>query len=702
MLLFEKAEWIWAEKPAEKDSYTDFISTFSCAENEQVFVRISADSDYTLWINGKLAGFGQYADYPSYKVGDTIDITEFVNPGSNLLALTVWYYGNNSSTYTLGQAGVIFEVGTAQKLLAYSSSDTLSRASRTYISSECHNITGQLGYTYHYDNTQNDAFITGESVQDFLPSRVITGITKSIHKRPIKRLNLENRVWGNIVQQGTFSYGDEAVDSIGLAMQQAALSHRPLRQMTGSSNRRMRDGITVSADKEGIYLILDLEEETVGFLDLDIETDNPCRIDIGYGEHLLDGRCRTAVGGRNFSCAVDVAAGRTHYLNTFRRFGCRYLQFFIHASNVKLHYIGLRPVTYPLTYKNFKSGNLLRDTIYRVCQKTMDCCMHVHYEDCPWREQALYTMDSRNQMLCGYYAFGEKDFARASLNLIANGLRPDGLLSICYPSGSPTCIPSFSLVYFLQMYEYIEYTADLSVAQENFSVLETLLATFASKTCANGLIENFYGEGKGYWNFYEWSPNLSGKFNETNRQIEAPLNAFYSIALQNMEKICRALGKKAEAEACAKKAAALNQAIASVFFEPSIGLFRTFAEAEASHGTYDVLTNALCLYCGAAQACNMDVILKILQANGPADTGLTVHPNTLSMNSFRFDALLAVDKEKYGNVILSELDRVYFSMLRRDATTFWETILGEEDFSNAGSLCHGWSALPIYYYEILQ
>lgn len=37
--------------------------------------------------------------------------------------------------------------------------------------------------------------------------------------------------------------------------------------------------------------------------------------------------------------------------------------------------------------------------------------MHEHYEDYPWREQALYAFDSRNQALYGYYAFGNYDFA---------------------------------------------------------------------------------------------------------------------------------------------------------------------------------------------------------------------------------------------------------------------------------------------------
>ena len=114
------------------------------------------------------------------------------------------------------------------------------------------------------------------------------------------------------------------------------------------------------------------------------------------------------------------------------------------------------------------------------------------------------------------------------------------------------------------------------------------------------------------------------------------------------------------------------------------------------------LLAALCLLCGAADGLDTSTILKILAANGASDTGLYVIPNTLSMNGFRFDALLKQDCDRYAAIILDELDRDYLYMLRNGATTFWETIEGASDFSDAGSLCHGWSALPIYYYEILS
>ena len=74
---------------------------------------------------------------------------------------------------------------------------------------------------------------------------------------------------------------------------------------------------------------------------------------------------------------------------------------------------------------------------------------------------------------------------------------------------------------------------------------------------------------------------------------------------------------------------------------------------------------------------------------------------TLSMLCFAYDALLLIDKEFYKEEILADIDKRWKKMLDAGATTFWETEEGYKDFNGAGSLCHGWSAIPIYYYNIL-
>ena len=109
---------------------------------------------------------------------------------------------------------------------------------------------------------------------------------------------------------------------------------------------------------------------------------------------------------------------------------------------------------------------------------------------------------------------------------------------------------------------------------------------------------------------------------------------------------------------------------------------------------YSELVNAFAILCGVAKG---DVAKEIAEKLASENDMIEC---TLSMRCFKYDALLAVDKEKYKDFILSDIDIRYKRMLDAGATSFWETELGADDI-NAGSLCHGWSAMPIYYYNIL-
>ena len=75
-------------------------------------------------------------------------------------------------------------------------------------------------------------------------------------------------------------------------------------------------------------------------------------------------------------------------------------------------------------------------------------------------------------------------------------------------------------------------------------------------------------------------------------------------------------------------------------------------------------------------------------------------PATLSMLAFVYDALLTDPSN--ADFVLADIRKNYSYMLECGATSFWETIKGAEDFDRAGSLCHGWSAIPIYYLKALM
>jgi hypothetical protein len=190
------------------------------------------------------------------------------------------------------------------------------------------------------------------------------------------------------------------------------------------------------------------------------------------------------------------------------------------------------------------------------------------------------------------------------------------------------------------------------------------------------------------WNFYEWRKGLDGDKGIDLSEPDLILNALLSIALQRMAEISDHLGVKHSYGVIAEK---LNTSIKKTFYDEEKGLFRD-RDGKIS---YSVLGNSLAVLCGACTG----EMAKAICEKMTGDHALT--PVSLSMKCFFYDALLKVDFRRYRTFILDDIEKCYRPMVDYGVGTVWETELGESDFNRAGSLCHGWSALPIYYYHIL-
>ena len=633
--IFENASWIWCNSSPEWDEYGEFADSF-IYESGRAVLRISADSNYAAYVNGRLAAWGQYADFPYDKVYDEVDVTVYCREGENRLAVLVWYYGiDTTQVYYPGNAGVLYELACGQEILCESNEKTLSRQSRAYQSHRKQRITEQLGFGYGYDATKEDEWKTGILV-DFSPSEIVDQ-NPTLSLRPCKKLTLMPEVMG-----------------------------RECKHITDTD------------------VIFDLGGEQVGFLSFVLASPCEQEITVAYGEHLADGRVRHEIDGRNFSISYRAKNGKNAFLNPFRRFGCRYLEVYSEYP-VEITKMAIAPTLYELAEKERPRLTEKQNRIYDMCVETLHLCMHEHYEDCPWREQALYPMDSRNQMLCGYYAFGEYIFPRSNLWLISKDRRADGLLSICYPMSWDYVIPSFTLHYVTECREYMDYSGDKEFIREIYPRLVSCVETFR-KHMEDGLVMPFMGEN--YWNFYEWRDGLDGA-DKSKTAPDLILNALLSVALQNMAAIGDALEMEND---YAKLAETLNMRIHAVFLDKKTGIFYDFPE----HHSYSQLGNALAVLCGAAETEEARAICERLET----DSDMT--PISLSMKCFKYDAWLKVNRERYAPVVLADIEDTYTPMIEYGSTTVWETELGEKDFDNAGSLCHGWSALPIYYYHILQ
>ncbi|MBQ7299824.1 MAG: hypothetical protein IJW77_08290 [Clostridia bacterium] len=698
MKLFENASWLWKNGYNDAENvYIDFYETFTVdTPADKYTMYISADANYAVYVNGALINFGQFSDYETYKVYDTIELTGIV-PGKNEIKVTVHCRNRNFSTYRIGKPGVIYEVYADDALFIISSEETMMAINPCYKQGPVEIVTGQLGFTYHYD-------ATGEHAAPALTPADITDKSKELYPRPIKKLVIGENQSSLLCAQGVFM--DTRMENLNIAqkMQYAFLSARDQGTLCGhhgGSNVVFpnADGITFHCDHcdniaDGMYLTFDLGLESAGIFSIDIDVPEDTEILIGWGEHLDDLRPRTWIG-RCFALRYKAHAGRNTFAGPFLRLGLRYLQLHIYSERATLYYAGIKPTDYPLDYTPyFKCADHLHNKIYEVCLRTLQTCMHEHYEDCPWREQSLYSMDSRNQMLCGYYTFGETEFAKASIRLMALSLREDGMLELCSPAVVSITIPSFSAIFVTQLQEYLLYSGDRAFAEEMMPTARAIVAAFTAQLDNEKQLLKCRKESK-YWNFYEWQSGLDGhiggSMEEDDRTYDAPMNAFFSLALSSLAKLEASLGNHTASKAYLAQKAELDARINAAFWDEAHGVYASYIKKDTEPYHYAELTNALLVYADACPADREDRVLAALAAK-------TMLPVTLSHSIFKYESLLR-RPTKYAKAVFDEIADVFGRMLYNNATTFYETVDGARAFSNAGSLCHGWSAIPTYLYH---
>ena len=356
---FELADWIWANDADVVNQYIWARAEFEASCVDECDLLISADSQYVAYVNGQLAGFGQYADYPEHKVYDTICISNLVHPGTNELRVLAYCQGIDSSVYRAGRPKLLFEVRQDGRQLAHSGADTLVSRRTGYRSGDMERVSHQMGFTFDYDARIAEP--------EWEPAQVL-GAAGTLYPRPIAPLELGERVQARVVSQGVY-YDSPRREKLGMRMQYAALSFRESVELTGVHGQPELPGTVryASDEGDGIYIVLDLGRETVGFLDIALTVPRECEVLVGWGEHVDDLRVRTYVGGRNFAARYMARAGRNEFMYAVRRAGLRYVELFVSACEFTLEYVGARPVVYKLNWKpEFCAQDALHMRIYDV------------------------------------------------------------------------------------------------------------------------------------------------------------------------------------------------------------------------------------------------------------------------------------------------------------------------------------------------
>ena len=661
---------------------------FEVSENSNnAELRIMADSNFIAYLDGVEVWRGQFSDNPESPTYSVVTLP-LLTAGKHLLAISVYYCGREFSCYAQGDPGVIFALWSGNKVLAQS--DKSCRVVKTpgYYSGEMPIVTPQLGFTMLFNACET---VRGDWRQfDYDDSNWFVPAAfdeeRLIVERPAAAIPvMEKFIPGKLIRSGSCNRWTER-ESIAMTMDADQVFWNTY-NISGKLQR-------VEWDKSGWALLYDLGEEKVGFVEFEITAAAGTVVDFGHGEHLDDGNVRMAPGS-NFADRYICKEGRQRFQLEFRRIGGRYLQIHIippeGIHTCEMHEAGIAPWTLRVPEPAvFETADEKLLQLRKLAIRTLEHCMHEHYEDCPWREQSLYAYDSRNQMLFGYYTWGNYGFASASLNLFGGVLREDGHLRLTSPSHNKRLIPIFTTIWPLAVYEQLLFSGDKSVwlqQRKNLRyVREQLLKQYDEAS------QLYRPDDPNYWHFYEWAPKMN-----YYRIEPGEVHALYNLYLANM---LAALGKmeKLDGDAdlskkCFAEAQRIRKKVDELFYLPEE---KCYGIRLLDGKVQNELTEHMQIMMLYSQAVPEDRVNGVLKRILAADGSLV--PVTLSVMPYLMEALLLND---YGaearKFVRKKLEENYFVMLDGKSTTLWETVKGSSDFSYRGSLCHAWSSLPVFY-----
>jgi hypothetical protein len=134
---------IWIQHKGE-NHYAEFVKRFT-VKSSACTMKISVDTEYAVYVNGKYVAHGQYADFPFYKSFDELGLSAFVKEGENVLAIRAYHVGRSFYVHYHTPPALAFEIYDGETLVAESDESVLGRLSRAYENGPRECISAQLG-----------------------------------------------------------------------------------------------------------------------------------------------------------------------------------------------------------------------------------------------------------------------------------------------------------------------------------------------------------------------------------------------------------------------------------------------------------------------------------------------------------------------------------------------------------------------------
>jgi hypothetical protein len=682
------AAWIGPQHPFDlQEAYLCFRHTWQLdSQPQEAVLFISADSRYKLWVNGHFVARGPARSYPQAQCVDQLEITSYLLPGPNTLAVQVYQPGYSHFSYVhRAAAGLLANLVCDGASLLVTDSSWRARRDPSF-AAQVPRVSIYSSGVEERDMSLDDGWTIGAAYDDsgwglariVAPPGGYPWTSLQLRALPL----LIEREGTMTLLETRWGVSPARHDDAHVVLRQGWFSAKPQPIPAAA------EGWFEPALAEGAcaYWLFDLGRDYTcqGWVEISGASGHE-QLSITYAEKMHQGQL--VLSDPDTYCRVRMT---DHFrlrpgaqpVESFALRGGRYLLFQLSGPSgpdfrMRPH---VRLAEYPLEVSHeLRTSDPLLMEIIALCEATLRACLLDGFIDSTWRESAQWVGDALPQALAMSAMSDDTRPLRRVIEMAAQAPYPDGVLPSVLPGEAHAyTIVDYNFVWVELLSLYRRLSGDEDLVTAMWPTLVNMLERFHQDINPAGLLISQPGRRL----FLDWSP-LSRK------EPNAVYNLHYLLALRQAVELAAARGEIAQAAAWQTRAAALQRAVRAAFWSRG----RWYDDLERT--TFSQLAAALALLAEATVSGEEAGLLEAIAARS-LDPDDRFDPNKMVlvgpfMHHYIFEALR---RGGQSGQVVEIIRQRWGRWAQAGYPTAWEN--WNVDFPD-GSQCHAFSAHPRYH-----
>lgn len=600
------AEWITADpvqSPRNTNLWLAFRQTYMLeAVPAEAIAQIAVDSKYWLWVNGQMVtreGGLKRGPTPEGTYFDSVDLTPWLQPGENLIAISLWFWGKDGFSHkNSGQAGLLFEAKIGQD-------SWHSDSSWKAIFNPAFGETGEPLPNYRLPecNIHYDAQLSPGEWQK-------PGFDDSGWSSAITVGSVRNSPWGDLIP-------------------------RPIPQWKDSGLQTYPDSPVFPIESDGTTLSLSLpyNAQITPWLDIEAPAGKTIyiRTDNYRGGSVPNVRTEyvTTEGRQTFESPGWMNGHTVEY--TF-------------PPGVTVHSLMYRESGYNADFVgSFECDDPALNQLWQEAARTLYITMRDNYMDCPDRERAQWWGDAVIELGEAFYALDRRSdaLARKGFLELFNWQKEDGALFSPVPAGNwkaelPTQM--LATIGWYGIWTYYLHSGDIETTRRAYPHIKRYLELWGLNE--GGLVES----RKGDWTWGDW-----GK----NKDLPLLFNCWYLLALRAQKEMATLCEQTHDLDLIESRIRSIEKHFNARFWQGEVYRSPDYEELTDDRG------HGLAVLAGLATAEQYPAIRQVLAQSRHASPYMEKYILEALLRMGYVDDALARMKSRYSRMLEDSLSTLY-------------------------------------------